>query len=231
MLERKLVKGNFTFIIRQDGEQTIISCKGYETTNAHPTMDLKTKQYGYRVNDQEFIKKIGFKQSSILLTDIEEEVKKMFSEKENAKKEKSEEERKQMIKKGVIIKWHDGDYLQAYEVTNLGEELEQLGLAHYVEGWGYKLDKKDIIETLGLNFSLEQAEAYAQNNKKIDKKEIARQEKVQQAIKEAKETGKMVLIEEYLVDCDGTESECSTDIIKEYATPDGITITKRIHTH
>ena len=59
MLERKLEKGNLTFIIRQDGEQTIISCKGYETTNAHPTMDLKTKQYGYRVNDQEFIKKMG----------------------------------------------------------------------------------------------------------------------------------------------------------------------------
>lgn len=60
--------------------------------------------------------------------------------------------------------------------------------------------------------------------------ESKQQEKVQAALEEAKRTGKQVVIQQTYTDCDGSVEECSTDIVTEYAMPDGTIKVTRTHT-
>jgi hypothetical protein len=62
-------------------------------------------------------------------------------------------------------------------------------------------------------------------------REKAWQEKVENAKKEAKETGEKVKLYSYTEDCNDPAIECSTDIITVYITPVGETKTERTHTY
>ncbi len=48
---------------------------------------------------------------------------------------------------------------------------------------------------------------------------------------EARETGRDVMITERKSSCDHSVAECSLDIIREYAKPDGTVRVERVHTH
>lgn len=76
------------------------------------------------------------------------------------------------------------------------------------------------------------AKAEAERKAK-EKAEKEAKEKAELEVKfaEAKAKGKPVEIERYIVDCDGSVDECSTDIIYRYAMPDGSIEVSRIHTH
>jgi predicted house-cleaning noncanonical NTP pyrophosphatase (MazG superfamily) len=58
----------------------------------------------------------------------------------------------------------------------------------------------------------------------------AETEKIQEIFDTAKETGEQQEILRYLTDCNDPKEECSTDIVVEYAMPDGTKKIERNHT-
>jgi len=70
-------------------------------------------------------------------------------------------------------------------------------------------------------------EKYQNKKDKQAKKEVERKEKFE----EAEKTGEKVLLNSYITKCDGSVIDCSTDIIRIYAMPDGSETSERIHTH
>lgn len=163
--------------------------------------------------------------------EIIEEIKIIRKEKTEAEIARKEENKKRDIK----IDWHDGEYLQAYMVYQNGELLEELGLATYISGWGYKVNA-EVVEELGKEFTAEQAREYARptiekKEQEKEEKKIARNAKIDSAIETAKVLGHKVEIERYTVDCDGSAEECSTDILVRYIDGKGSVSEERIHTH
>lgn len=79
---------------------------------------------------------------------------------EAAEKEAAQQEEIRAIKAGeqaIKLHWHDGEYLSAWEVFGEAARLlEELGLAKYVEGWGYRVDM-DTADALGQEFTYPQA--------------------------------------------------------------------------
>ena len=83
-----------------------------------------------------------------------------------------------------------------------------------------------------------QIESLQQENKRIKEKneqdEKEHQEKIEMErlaiFEKAKATGEPVFVRSYITECDGTESECSTDVISIYAMPDGTVSKTRQHT-
>lgn len=72
---------------------------------------------------------------------------------------------------------------------------------------------------------------YDEQIKKEEEREKEEKERTERILAEAKATNQKVKIREYTEDCDGSVEECSTDIIIEYATPDGKIEVERIHTY
>ena len=60
--------------------------------------------------------------------------------------------------------------------------------------------------------------------------EIVEEKCINEAKKEARETGEDVKIDSYTVPCNDSNEECSTDIITEYMTPSSRTKEVRNHT-
>lgn len=58
----------------------------------------------------------------------------------------------------------------------------------------------------------------------------AKEGKIEEAKAKAKEIGEKIKIRSWVEDCDESVSECSTDILTEWATPDGRIIKTRTHT-
>jgi len=58
-----------------------------------------------------------------------------------------------------------------------------------------------------------------------------RDERDQDALDEAAESGEEVTVDEHSADCNDPTKECSTDIVRRVATPDGEVGTRRTHTH
>ena len=160
------------------------------------------------------------------------ELKKRAAEK--AEEEAERQQHIENIKNGmekIVPKWHDGEYLQGWEVY--GEEaemLERIGAAEYVSGWGYEI-KPQVVEALGSEFTYAQAVEYMQpeNDAKAAKKAKAAAERAAK-FQQAKETGKPIKLVSYSDECDGSVDECNLDIITVYAMPDGSTKTTRTHT-
>jgi hypothetical protein len=55
-------------------------------------------------------------------------------------------------------------------------------------------------------------------------------EELAQKYETAKSTGKPVLLRQWAAECCDPHEECNTDIVTEYAMPDGSTTTERQHT-
>lgn len=131
----------------------------------------------------------------------------------------------------IIEVYHrEGEYLWGY--TLHGEEakfMESLGLARYVDGWGYHV-KDVVIEKLGKKFTRLQARELAQpaidaqRNRENAEKAIR-----SQIFAEAALTGKPVVLERYTDECDDPREECDLDNVTEYAMPDGSIKTTRSH--
>jgi hypothetical protein len=145
----------------------------------------------------------------------------------------------------VTIYWSDGEYLSAFAVGNGGKEMEQLGLAHYVSGWGYHADGWDWAtghvmageghNALGETFTLADAVEFARP--KLEAKLATKTAKKAQKqasdvakFEEAKRTGKPVILARWSEDCNDPREECDIDNLTRYAMPDGTTKITRSHT-
>jgi hypothetical protein len=119
---------------------------------------------------------------------------------------------------------HGGAKLSTHEVHELGPKYHhplgnQYQLLAYVPAAGLTalVDRKRA----------EQAEADATKAAKTAAREAARTATIQQA----RETGKPVELESWTEDCNDPREECSTDICRRLAMPDGTTKTTRTHTY
>lgn len=151
-----------------------------------------------------------------------------------AEAEAAEKAEVEAIRTGkTIIKahYHDGEYLSGYEVY--GKEAQMLnekGLARYIDGWGYYVEQK-AIDTLGTEFTLPAAIEYMRPAIEAQEQAKAAQEAERQAkFDEARDIGKPVLLKQWSAECNDPREECSTDIVTQYAMPDGTTKTTRRHT-
>lgn len=102
---------------------------------------------------------------------------------EEAKKEAEKQAKEQKIKdiKAGKIKikaeWRDGEYLSGYAVY--GEEadlLEEIKVAKYIPGWGRYI-KDEVIETLGKEFTYEEAVEYIRPAREAAEAKKAAQER------------------------------------------------------
>lgn len=135
------------------------------------------------------------------------------------------ETEKQAILKGekpITLEYYDGEYLQGYTVYGPAKDLlVGLGLAEWVDGWGYHVDYK-AVEALGKEFTHQQAAEYARAIIEAKIAKIAEKEAAERAkFDEARKTGKQVLLRKWSSDCCDRNEECSLDIHYEYAMPDG----------
>ena len=133
----------------------------------------------------------------------------------------------------ITVQWDDGEYLSGYTVYDdiARQELIRLGAAKDVDGWGTLIDSR-LIDALGTTFTIPQVETFtAPAREAVAQAEAAKKAERQTKITEAQATGQPVLLRHWTVSCDGTELDCSVDLIEEYAYPDGSVRTQRIHTY
>lgn len=171
-----------------------------------------------------------------LKPEIMEEIKKRNAEeiaRKNAEKVAQEKEL-QDIKAGqkkITLDYHDGEYLSGYTLAGQPARLlEELGIAKYVSGWGTLVEDK-TVEMLGKEFTYQQALEYI---RPVQEAKAAREAKARAGLeakfKEAKITGKPVIIKTYIVPCSDPDEECNYDNIVEYAMPDGSIKREQHHT-
>lgn len=129
------------------------------------------------------------------------------------------------------LQYQDGEYLAGYTLHGkVTEELVALGLAHYVDGWGYLVNDK-TVNALGTKFTHKSAVEYSQPARQAKLARERREKETRDALfAQAKSTGKPVQIRRYSDDCDDPREECSLDNVYEYAMPDGSIKTERYHT-
>lgn len=133
--------------------------------------------------------------------------------------------------KSIELRWHDGEYLSGYEVFGAAADLlEELGLAEYVDGWGYHVADA-AVKALGKEFTYSQAVEFTRpaQEKKAAKKAAANRER-QAKFNEARETGSPVLLARWTEPCSDPREECSLDVCCQYSMPDGSTKVERQHT-
>lgn len=127
--------------------------------------------------------------------------------------------------------YQEGEYLDGYTVYGESAKLlEKIGLARYVDGWGY-LVQRDTVAALGATFTYQRAVDLARpsiiQRRLLDVQEIARRESCFLA---AKNFGKPVVLDHYMDDCNDPREDCDQDSVTVYAMPDGTTTTTRSHT-
>ena len=131
----------------------------------------------------------------------------------------------------IELSYHDGEYLSGHTVHGFAAVLlKRIGLADDVSGWGVHVSPA-LVKALGESFSYPDAVAFAQPA--MDAKQAksdAKQRKLDEAIEEAKTTGKRVQVETWSDDCCDPTEECSLDIVTRWANPDGTFSCTRQHT-
>ncbi|MCR4443266.1 MAG: hypothetical protein NUV48_14120 [Peptococcaceae bacterium] len=145
------------------------------------------------------------------------------------------EAEKEAIKSGekpIQLFYHDGEYLSGWKVVGVAVALlEELGLVRHVSGWGYRLINHPAADSLGHEFTYQQAVEAAS---RIAEERRARKEKAdaERAAKfeEARATGQPVLLRQWSTPCRDPREGCSVDIHQEYAMPDGSVQKKWFHT-
>jgi len=101
-------------------------------------------------------------------------------------------------------------------------------------GGSKRIMTEDLPVEPGEEYTLEEIFEIITNTEKYQNKkdkQTEKEEKRKEKFKEAEKTGKKVLLNSYITECDGSVIECSTDIIRIYAMPDGSETSERIHTH
>lgn len=150
----------------------------------------------------------------------------------NAKNAEIEQKDNMPVKDIVFnVDFQDGEYLSGYTIFGeSAEELENLGMARYVSGWGYHV-RDEVVKALGTSFTHAQAVEYTRPYR-MEKARIEQLEKenLQAKFDHAARTGRPVVINQYTDDCNDPREECSMDNVTVYAMPDGSTKTSRSHT-
>jgi hypothetical protein len=118
-------------------------------------------------------------------------------------------------------KWSNGDLMSACYVAEDGTEVLASDLLENHRGW-YWIPADRIAEA--------RAKADAERAAKDERREAARRKRAA-IFDQAKATGLPVLLDRYTEDCDGSAVDCSTDVVCEYAQPDGSVTSTRSHTH
>lgn len=113
----------------------------------------------------------------------------------------------------------DGKDVEAYTNRKCDGVLPQEGVLWFIG----EADKVAIVEGVERKTAEEQVRKEAEETEK--------QAKVEQALAEAKATGKPVEIARWTEPCDGTVRECSLDIVAHWAMPNGTIQVRRTHTH
>lgn len=131
----------------------------------------------------------------------------------------------------ITVRYYDGEYLSGYMVHGEGaKQLEQIGLAKHISGWGYYIEEK-AIKTLGEEFGYPAALEYMKPMIEAKEAKVAQaQAERQSKFDEAEVTGKPVVLCQWSDECDDKEEECNTDIVTEYAMPDRSVKRERNHT-
>lgn len=137
-----------------------------------------------------------------LKSEIMAELKRRAAERraaEKAKKAAEEAARQEEIramKAGelkITLHYHDGEYLSGYEVFGAAADLlEELGLAEYVDGWGYHVADA-AVKALGKEFTYSQAVEYTRPAREAAEAQKAAAEK-KAAEKEARRASMKVEI-------------------------------------
>ena len=130
----------------------------------------------------------------------------------------------------ITLHYHDGEYLSGYEVFGAAADLlEELGLAEYVDGWGYHVADA-AVKTLGKEFTYSQAVEYTRPAREAaEAQKAAADQKRKAKFERARETGEPVLLQKWSEPCNDPREECSLDICCQYAMPDGSVKVERNH--
>lgn len=131
----------------------------------------------------------------------------------------------------ITLHYHDGEYLSGYEVFGAAADLlEELGLAEYVDGWGYHVADA-AVKALGKEFTYSQAVEYTRPAREAaEAQKAAADQKRKAKFERARETGRPVLLAQWTEPCSDPREECSLDIVQQYAMPDGSVKVERNHT-
>ena len=175
-----------------------------------------------------------------LKQDIIDELKRRAAERwaaEKAKRAAEEAARQEEIRamkageRKIVLHWHDGEYLSGWKVFSPAADLlEELGLAEYVDGWGYHVADA-AVKALGKEFTYSQAVEFTRPVREAAEAQRAAAEAERQAkFERARETGRPVLLAQWTEPCSDPREECSLDIIRQYAMPDGSVKVERNHT-
>jgi len=156
---------------------------------------------------------------------------------EKAKKAAEEAARQEEIRtlkageQKITLHYHDGEYLSGYEVFGAAADLlEELGLAEYVDGWGYHVADA-AVKALGKEFTYSQAVEYTRPAREAAEAQKAAADQERKAkFERARETGRPVLLAQWTEPCNDPREECSLDIVQQYVMPDGSVKVKRNHT-
>lgn len=151
----------------------------------------------------------------------------ILAELKKMKEEKLEAEKTEMENTPIVVKLEKvNEFEERYIVKGNKKMAEELGFKH-VGYWGIVIDK-EIIDTLGTEFTAEQVRDYLNSKKEYTPTE---KEKLEVLIEQAKVLGHKVEIETINVKCDGTVAECDLDILTRYIDGKGVMTTTRVHTH
>ena len=114
------------------------------------------------------------------------------------------------------------------DLREIRDTLEKAHKFDAYELFGKEEEVSLVSHTLVLKIYNEVLEARAARQAEKEAKKEAKEIHIFQ---KAKETGEPQVLEEYCVDCEDPEEECSTDVVKIYAMPDGSQERKQYHTY
>ena len=238
-------KKGFKFLIEVEGVSCIMKVDGLEI-NARPgqhpkagwnyktsSMDLAEKLFGKRTLQEIAIAHETAKEAYHLIR--EEEMKLNEAERSRELVFKVEEavlDRDWGITSLVLVE--QKELLSDEQREQVAELKELLGEMALFVGATKHINAEELPVKLGETYTLTEIMEMAKKTEKYQAKverEIAKEERINEAKEEARATGKNVEIDRYTVDCNDPKEECSTDIITVYVTPEGKIETTRTHTY
>jgi len=174
--------------------------------------------------------------------DIKEFLKKVKQEIEELKeRERQEELTFEVIETSNSGAWVTQDLLLVPEEKLLSDEQQEkiweleniLGIQQRFAGASKEIKAKELPVEKGETYTLTEIMRMIKETNSHKAKievEIAEEERINEAKKEARETGENVKVNSYTVPCNDSNEECNTDIITVYMTPSGKTEEVRNHT-
>ena len=174
--------------------------------------------------------------------DIKEFLKKAKNKIEELKERKRQEELTfEVIETSNSGAWVTQDLLLVPEEKLLSDEQQEkiweleniLGIQQRFAGASKEIKAKELFVEKGETYTLTEIMRMIKETNSHKAKievEIAEEERINEAKKEARKTGENVKVNSYTVPCNDSNEECNTDIITIYMTPSGKTEEVRNHT-